>query len=99
MNVYLTGSLVRSTARFVDVNGNPKDPTTTTLKYRAASGSTVTITSPVHDGGTDSGTFHFDIDTTGWNGPGNELYTCQWVGAGNVQAPGLDYFQVEPLPL
>lgn len=95
MNVYLTGSLVRTTATFTNIAGQLADPTTTTLKYRAASGATQTPT-PVHDS---TGIFHFDIDTTGWAGPGLELYTIQWVGTGAVQAPGIDYFQVEPLPL
>lgn len=95
MNTYLSGSLVRSTAIFLNNAGDPADPTVTTFRYRAASGSTVTP-SIAHDA---TGVFHFDIDTSGWTGPGNRLYTCEWQGTGAVQAPGIDYFMVEPLPL
>ncbi len=92
MNVYMSGTLVRSIAHFVNVQGADADPTTTTAKYRAGVGS-IQTPAPVHDG---LGFFHVDIDTTGWAGPENLLYTCQWQGTGAVIAIGPDYFEVEP---
>lgn len=94
-NVYFAGALVRSVATFLNAAGAPTNPTTTTFKYRAASGS-IQTPGPVNDS---PGIFHCDIDTTGWTGPGLELYTCEWIGTGAVQAPGIDYFNVEALPL
>ena len=88
----MSGSLVRSSAVFTNIAGTPTDPTTTTAKYRAGVGATQNP-APVHDG---AGLFHVDIDTTGWAGPENLLYTCQWQGTGAVIAIGPDYFEVEP---
>jgi len=92
MNIYVSGSLVRSSAVFKNVFGTPADPTTTTFKYRAGTG-TVQNPSPVHDG---PGAFHFDIDTTGWAGPDIQTYTCQWQGTGAVVGIDDDYFGVKP---
>jgi len=92
VNIYVSGSLVRSSALFKNVFGNPADPTTTTFKYRAGTGAVQTPT-PVHDG---AGAFHFDIDTTGWTGPDIQTYTCQWQGTGAVVGIEDDYFGVKP---
>jgi hypothetical protein len=92
MNVYMSGTRVRSIASFVSADGVAADPTTTTFKYQAGTQAVTTITTPIHDG---TGAFHYDIDTTGWAGPDNVLYKCEWIGTGNVQAISTDYFQVE----
>jgi len=100
MNVYMSGSLVESLAAFVNAAGSPADPTTITFKFRPGSGAITTIVYPdariVRDG---TGAYHSNVDTTGWAGPGNLLYTTEWIGTGNVQAPGADYWEVEPLAL
>lgn len=100
MNKYMSGSLVRSSAAFTNLAGSPADPTTITLKYRAGAGSITTVVYPsapiIRDG---TGAYHADLDTTGWNGPGDQLWTTEWIGTGNVQAPGADYWEVEPLAL
>ena len=93
MNTYISGSLVRDIAQFVNSSDAATNPTTTTLKYRAGAGDVQTIAAPDNDV---EGTFHWDIDTTGWTGPGNLLYTLVWIGTGAVQAIGTDYFEVEP---
>lgn len=91
MNMYTSGSLVRSSAAFVNVAGAPTNPTTVTFKYRAGAGSVTTISGPSNDG---AGAYHFDIDTTGWTGPDTQTYTCQWQGTGAVVAIQDDYFGV-----
>jgi hypothetical protein len=93
MNTYIAGSLVRTTATFVNVAGTPANPTTTVLKYRAGAGSVQTISSPTNDA---PGVFHYDIDTTGWDGPEDLLYSLEWIGTGAVQAITVDWFQVIP---
>jgi hypothetical protein len=100
MNIYMSGTLVRSTATFVNTVGTPTDPTTITLKYKAGAGSITTVLYPaapiVRDG---AGVYHADLDSTGWAGPGNQQWTTEWIGTGAVQAPGADYWEVEPLAL
>lgn len=90
MNTYISGTLVRSSASFVNSSGVPADPSTTTFKYRPGAGSTQSVT-PVHDS---TGLFHYDMDTTGFEGPDTELWTCQWQGTGAVVAIQTDYFGV-----
>ena len=95
MNIYTSGSLVRTSAQFVNNAGVPTNPTVTTLKYRAGIDSVQTLTGGqlVNDG---AGAFHFDIDTTGWTGPDILTYTCQWQGTGAVVGIGDDFFGVKP---
>lgn len=97
MNVYISGSLVQTAAQFLNQAGQPADPGTITLKYRAGAGATQTLvygSSGIQRQGT--GSYTFNIDTTGWAGPGYLLYTTEWIGTGAVQAIGIDYWQVEP---
>lgn len=97
MNSYMSGTLVTSTAQFVNAAGVLADPTTITFKYRAGAGVTQTVvypTAPVVR--TATGVYYANIDTTGWVGPGNLLYTTEWVGTGAVQAIEPDYWSVEP---
>lgn len=93
MNTYMSGSLVRTIAVFTNSLGQNENPTSTTLKYRAGSGAVNTIPNPTNDS---AGVFHYDIDTTGWAGPGDQLYTCEWIGTGVVQAINVDFFTVSP---
>lgn len=102
MNVYMSGSLVRSNATYANLAGQPTDPTTLTLKYKQGNGATVTVSCPnplipvapvVRD---QQGQYHADIDTTGWVGPGNRLDLQQWSGTGAVQAIQPDSYEVEP---
>jgi hypothetical protein len=93
----MSGSLVRTSAAFADINGNPADPTTVTLKYKPGAGSTTTVTYPSSPVVKDStGAYHADLDTTGWTGPDDLLYATEWTGTGNVQAIAADYWQVTP---
>lgn len=93
MNVYVSGTLVRSSAQFVNTIGAPTNPTTVTFKYRAGAGSVTTVNAPPNDG---AGAYHFDIDTTGWTGPDILTYTLQWQGTGAVVAIDDDFFGVKP---
>jgi hypothetical protein len=92
MNRYMSGSLVTVSAVFVNKAGVPTNPTTTTFKYRKDDGSTTTVT-PTNDS---PGNFHFDLDTTGWTGPGDQIWTYQFQGIGNVVAIGSNIFGVYP---
>lgn len=93
MNTYISGTLVRTSASFTDVTGAAADPTTVTLKYKAGANSTITINAPAHDG---TGAYHYDIDTSGWTGPGNQPYVTEWTGTGTVQVVGVGSWEVEP---
>jgi hypothetical protein len=100
LNVYMSGTLVGTTANFVNAAGALTDPTTITLKYRASPGTIVTVVYPAAPiVRLAQGVYTANLDTTGWTGPGNQLWTTEWIGTGNVQAPGVDYFEVEPLAL
>ena len=92
MNIYKSGTLVRTSAQFVNTSGAAANPTATTLKYRAGIGAVQTVSSPPNDG---AGAFHFDIDTTGWAGPDIQTYVCQWQGTGAVVALDDDFFGVQ----
>ncbi len=93
MTIYMSGSLVRSTATFTDDTGSPADPDAVTFKWKQGAGDTQTDSSPTKDG---TGVYHHDLDTTGWAGPDNQPWTLQWSGTGAVQAIGTDSFDVSP---
>lgn len=96
----MSGSLVRSTATFANISGTITDPTTVTLKYRTAAGSTTTVVYPSAPIVKDStGVYHADFDTTGFTGPDDQLWTTEWIGTGTVQAISVDYWQVVPAAL
>ena len=93
----MSGSLVRSSAAFVNVAGQSADPTTITLKYRTGAGATTTVVYPSAPIVKDStGNYHADFDTTGWAGPNNLIYLAQWAGTGAVQAIDADEWGVTP---
>ncbi len=96
MNKYMSGTRVRSIATFTNFAGVAADPDTITFKFRAGAGATTTDAAPTRDA---TGVYHRDIDTTGWAGPDDLLYTCQWSGTGAVVAIEADYFEVEPTAL
>lgn len=102
MNVWMSGTLVRSLATFSNLAGQPTDPTTLVFKYKQGNGSTQTVTcpnplSPVAPVIRDSqGQYHADLDTTGWTGPNNRLDLQEWTGTGTVQGINTDAYQVEP---
>jgi hypothetical protein len=90
---------VQSLANFFNATGALADPTTIVFKYRPGGGSTTTITYPTGIVRVSTGVYYYNIDTTGFTGPGLLLYTTEWIGTGAVQAPGVDYWNVEPLPI
>jgi len=100
---FMAGSLVTSTATFLDGNGNPADPSAVTLKYKQGAGATTTVTyqpnTPTSITRNSPGVYSTELDTTGWTGPDNQLWTVQWSGAGNVQAIAVSNWQVEPAAL
>lgn len=97
MNTYMSGSLVRSSAVFRDLAGDPTDPASVTLRYKTGAGSTTTAVYPSSPIAKDStGAYHADFDTTGWAGPDDLLYITEWSGTGAVQAISTDYWQVTP---
>jgi hypothetical protein len=97
---YMSGSLVTSTATFLDDTGSPADPSTITLKYKTGTGDTVTAVypdSPVTKVST--GVYQAELDTTGFDGPNLQLWTVEWIGTGSVQAIAVSTFQVSPAAL
>lgn len=98
MSTYMAGTLVRETGTFFDLNGEAADPEDAILQYQVAAGTEVTQVS--YSAGQVTrlaqGVYYYDIDTTGWAGPGTTLYVAQWQGTGPVQACGPDYFEVLP---
>lgn len=97
MNEYTSGTLVRSSAAFTDINGAATDPDTITLKYKSGSSATVTAVYPASPVIKDStGDYHADFDTTGFAGPDTQLWITQWAGSGAVTAIGDDSFGVTP---
>lgn len=94
---YMSGSLITSTATFLDDTGALADPSTITLKYKAGSGATVTAVYPAAPvTRVSTGVYQAELDSTGWTGPDSQLWTVQWSGTGNVQAIGVGYWEINP---
>lgn len=79
-NRYYDGTLVRLSASFADLDGNPADPTTVTVRVRNPSTDVSTSYSPTKDA---TGEYHFDLDTTDY--PEGTWY-YKWIGTGIVTA-------------
>lgn len=97
---YMSGSLVTSTATFLDDTGTPADPDTITLKYKAGTAGTVTAVYP-DDPVTrvSEGIYQAELDSTGFTGPGLQQWTVEWIGTGTVQAIAVATFTVVPAAL
>jgi hypothetical protein len=94
---YISGSLVRTNASFANLAGGATDPSVVVLKYKKDAGATTVVTYPAAPIVRDSaGTYHADLDTTGWGGPGLQHWEIQWSGTGVITAIGDDWFDVEP---
>lgn len=100
-STYAAGTLVREHGLFFDVDGNPADPTAVTLLYQP--GPQAAVIAVTYGAGqvtrVSEGVYYYDIDTSGWTGPGLGLFTARWAGTGNVQAVDVDYFEVIPAPI
>lgn len=95
INSYVSGSLVRVTGTFTDVNGSLVDPTTVTLKYKVGGGSIITLT--FAGGGLtkqSTGIYYVDLDTTGFTGPNYQTWTLEWIGTGTCVSISNDTFNV-----
>lgn len=90
MNSYMSGSLVRTVANFTNSSGVLTDPSAVTFTFKTGASSSTTPSS-VRDS---AGVYHYDIDTSGWTGPGSLLYVLEWIGTGTVQAITSDSFAV-----
>jgi hypothetical protein len=100
MNVYMSGTLVTTQAIFVNKAGVVADPDTITLKYKKDAGLVTVVTYPTAPVvKISTGIYAADLDTSGWNGPDNQLWTTEWIGTGAVQVPGVDRFEVEALAI
>lgn len=100
LTVYMSGSLVRTTATFTDVTGALADPTTVTLKYRPGAGAAVVTLTYAGSQLTklSTGVYYADLDTTSWVTAGSVTVTLEWIGTGACQAVATDTFQVtEPV--
>lgn len=94
IKTYISGTLVRTTAKFTDLAGVLTDPTSVVLKYQGPG--TVQTPSVTQDS---TGVYHYDIDTSGWAGPGNVDYVVEWSGTGAVMVVADDKFTVTPKKL
>jgi hypothetical protein len=97
LTIYESGSLVTTSAAFVNNAGAPADPSTITLKYRKDAGTVTTVVYPdariIKDG---QGAYHSDLDTSGFAGPGLQQWFAEWKGTGAVTAIGPDAWLVKP---
>lgn len=87
-------SMLRLKVQFLDVNGDPVDPTTTTISYKNPAGA---ITSKVYNTATDvvrtgAGAFYHDLT---FNASGTWYYS--WAGTGAAQVTGQKMVVVDPL--
>lgn len=89
----MSGSMVRTIATFTSLSGGAANPDTVTLKYRVGLGTAVTVSDLSSDS---TGVYHYDLDTTGFAGPDDQLWVTEWIGTGAVIAIGTDSFQVVP---
>jgi hypothetical protein len=97
MTIYESGSLVTTSAAYVNEAGAPTDPTVVTLKYKKDAGATTTVTYPSGSVIKDStGAYHADLDTTGFTGPGLQQWFVEWTGTGAVTAIEFDAWKVRP---
>lgn len=97
---WMSESLVTVTVTFLDDTGTPADPSVITLKYKAGTADTITAVypaSPVTK--VSAGIYQAELDTTGFTGPGQQPWTVQWSGTGNVQAIAVATFTVVPAAL
>lgn len=80
---WIAGSLVTSTATFVNDEGQQADPTAIVLKYLPPGGSVQTATYPnALITRVSAGVYAAELDSTGL--PGS--WTVEWIGTGAVQA-------------
>lgn len=87
LTIYESGSLVTTSAAFVNEAGSAADPTTVTLKYKLDAASTITVvypSSPIVKDAT--GNYHADLPTAGFTGPGVQHWFVEWTGTGAVTA-------------
>jgi hypothetical protein len=96
MNIYISGTLVTTQANFLNSVGAAADPDTITLKYKKDAGTVTTVTYPTAPVvKISTGIYSANLDTSGWTGPNNQLWTTEWIGTGAVQTIGDDDFEVE----
>ncbi len=97
LTIYESGSLVTTSAAFVNEAGAATDPSTIVLKYKKDAGATTVITAPSSPIVRDSeGNYHADLDTSGFTGPGLQQWFAEWDGTGAVQALAPDAWLVKP---
>ena len=97
MTIYESGSLVTTSAAYVNEAGAPADPTVVTLKYKKDAGSVTTAIYPASPVVKDStGNYHADLDSSGFAGPGLQQWFVEWVGTGAVTGIEFDAWKVRP---
>lgn len=93
---YMAGSLVTSTASYLDDTGAAADPSVISLKYELTPGTVVALTYPTGITKVGTGVYQYEVDTTG--APAGTA-TIVWKGTGTVQAINSDTWTIEPSPL
>src|SRR6185437_12633104 len=94
---YPSGTVVKSSGRFVNQTGALTDPTlvTATIEYNSQldSNAPPVTGSVVRDG---TGLYHVNVPTSGWVGPGAQQITVVMTASGTVSAQLTDVFYVIP---
>jgi hypothetical protein len=91
---YDVGSLVRVSATYVDINNAAIDPTAVILTYKNPLGTKTVLTYPSGIIKDAVGKYHFDIDTSTFNG----VWYYRWSSTGTGQAAADQSFTVTASP-
>lgn len=81
MNTYDVGTIVRVTATFKDISGTMTDPGAVMVTISKPDGTTVTGSATKDS----TGVYHYDVDTTSWQGG---IIGYKFVGASPAQVVG-----------
>src|SRR6266576_1898866 len=85
-NRYDSGQLVRLSTTTLNFDGNPEDPTALEIRYKNPQTNQITSAAFPTDAAVvqdDTGTFHFDVDTTGFEAG---AWHYKWVATGAIVA-------------
>lgn len=93
---YPSGGTVRSSVQFQNYLGQPADPTTVTAQVQFGPTNIVPFQSlsVIRDS---VGNYHTEV-VGQWQGPGAQLVTVTWTGAGSIAETFVDTFQLVPGP-
>lgn len=96
-NLYSTGADVRVSVAFTDINNQPGDPTTITLRVRDPLGNiTVSVFAASNIVKDSTGNYHFDVTLPLTSAAAAGAWYYRWEGTGSVTATSEGEFLVQP---